>query len=93
MQLQSVELPPMKNSILAMLWSTLIFCRQVGSGKLSIRNAQKCFSLVAAEIPNVPKSAQEFCRILFYCLGKLLLEKSVTGEVSVGEISGWGNCR
>ena len=37
--------------------------------------------------PNVLKSAQEFCWILFYCLEKLLLEKSVTGEIAVEEIA------
>ena len=63
-----------------------------------VSEMNRSHSLVAAERPKVPLSAQEFFFSAgFYCmgklpLGKLLLGKLVTGEVSVGEISGRGNC-
>ena len=79
------------------MWS---FCQHISNADIPGRWVLvNLVSLVAAERQKVPLSAQEFffCRIGFYCmgkllLGKLLLGKFVTGEVSVGEISGWGNC-
>ena len=70
MQLQSVELPPLKNSILAILWPTLIFRWQVRS---LIFNSFIC-------------RIGFYCMGNLLQLGKLLLGKSVTGEVSVGEV-------
>ena len=82
MQLLSVELPPLKISILATLWSTLIF-QEVGFGKLASE-----INRSAALLLLILKSVQKF----FNLLVRILLHgKIAVGEVAVGEIIDWGS--
>ena len=64
MQLQSVELPPLKNNIFEKQHISNAVANTDISGRLSLVNLalemNRSASLVAAERPKVPKSAQEF---------------------------------
>ena len=72
----------MKISILATLWSTLIF-QEVGFGKLASE-----INRSAALLLLILKSVQKF----FNLLVRILLHgKIAVGEVAVGEIIDWGS--
>ena len=72
----------MKISILATLWSTLIF-QEVGFGKLASE-----INRSAALLLLILKSVQKF----FNLLVRILLHGEIAvGEVAVGEIIDWGS--